>query len=91
LFLAELKRRRVTRSAVLYIAGGIALVEGAGAIQRTFGFSQAAYNLIVVLVSVGLPAILVLAWFVEITPEGIRRTEGCPLTRLPTSCRPHGA
>ena len=49
-FLAELKRRKVFRAAVLYSAAGFGIIEGAGLIRPTFGFSQGVIDFIVHLV-----------------------------------------
>jgi len=73
-FLAELKRRKVFRAAVLYSAAGFGIIEGAGLIRPTFGFSQGVIDFIVLLVVLGFPVALILSWFIEITPEGLRRT-----------------
>jgi adenylate cyclase len=73
-FLAELKRRKVYRVAVVYVIVGFAVIEGAQLIFDALEFPRAAWQLVVVLTILGLPIALVLAWALEITPEGIRRT-----------------
>jgi len=73
LFLAELKRRKVTRVAVVYALVGLGVIEGASMILPTLRL-EAAYPFIVILVLFGFPIALVVAWAVEVTPEGIRRT-----------------
>jgi TolB-like protein/Tfp pilus assembly protein PilF len=74
-FLAELKRRNVYKVAVAYIVAGWALSQGIAQVLPVFDVPNWAIRLIVVLVIIGLPVALVLAWAFEITPEGIKRTE----------------
>ncbi|NIM52940.1 MAG: tetratricopeptide repeat protein [Gemmatimonadales bacterium] len=74
-FLAELKRRRVYRVAVVYVIVGFAVIEGGQLIFDALEFPRAAWQLVVVLTILGFPIALVLAWAYDITPEGVRRTE----------------
>ena len=74
-FLAELKRRNVYKVAVAYIVAGWALAQGIAQVLPVFGVPNWTIRLIVVLIVIGLPIALVLAWAFEITPEGIKRTE----------------
>lgn len=74
-FLTELKRRKVTRVAVVYVVAGIAVVEGADIIGTPLGLSEGLIQAAAFLVVLGFPIALVLAWAVDITPDGIRRTE----------------
>jgi TolB-like protein/Tfp pilus assembly protein PilF len=73
-FLAELKRRRVTRVAVVYVIVGFAVIEGGQLIFDALEFPRAAWQFVVVLTILGFPIALVLAWALELTPEGIRVT-----------------
>ncbi len=75
-FLTELKRRRVFRVAAFY--GGIAFVI-VQIIDGTFGLMgvpEWVGRVIVVLLALGFPVAMGLAWLFDITPEGIVRTEG---------------
>ena len=74
-FLAELKRRNVYKVAVAYIVAGWALSQGIAQVLPVFDVPNWTIRLIVLLIIVGLPVALVLAWAFEITPEGIKRTE----------------
>ncbi len=73
-FLAELKRRKVYRVAVVYVIVGFAVIEGGQLIFDALEFPRAAWQLVVVLTILGFPIALVLAWALELTPEGIRVT-----------------
>ena len=84
-FLAELKRRNVYKVAVAYIVAGWALSQGIAQVLPVFDVPNWTIRLIVVLIIIGLPVALVLAWAFEITPEGIKRTEMAD--RMPAAAR----
>jgi serine/threonine-protein kinase len=87
-FFAELKRRNVYKVAIAYIVGGWALSQGIAQVFPVFDVPNWAIRLIVLLIILGLPVALVLAWMFEITPEGIKRTEDVDPTKPHTI---HGA
>jgi TolB-like protein/Tfp pilus assembly protein PilF len=87
-FFAELKRRNVYKVAIAYIVGGWALSQGIAQVFPVFDVPNWAIRLIVVLIIVGFPVAVVLAWAFEITPEGIKRTEDVDLAGQ-TRTRPH--
>ena len=74
-FFSELKRRNVYKVAVAYIVGGWALSQGIAQVFPVFDVPNWAIRLVVLLIIIGLPVALVLAWAFEITPQGIKRTE----------------
>src|SRR5207244_6917356 len=74
-FFAELKRRNVYKVAIAYIVAGWALAQGIAQVLPVFDIPNWAIRLIVLLIILGLPIALVLAWTFEITPQGIKRTE----------------
>jgi len=74
-FFAELKRRNVYKVAVAYIVVGWALSQGIAQVFPVFDVPNWVIRLIVVLIIVGLPVALALAWMFELTPQGIKRTE----------------
>jgi len=74
-FFSELKRRNVYKVAVAYIVGGWALSQGVAQVFPVFDVPNWAIRLVVLLIIIGLPVALVLAWAFEITPQGIKRTE----------------
>src|SRR6476660_897933 len=73
-FFAELKRRNVYKVAIAYIVGGWALSQGIAQVFPVFDVPNWVIRLVVMLIVIGLPIALVLAWTFEITPEGIKRT-----------------
>jgi len=74
-FFAELKRRNVYKVAVAYIVGGWALSQGIAQVFPVFDVPIWAIRLIVLLIIIGFPVAIVLAWAFELTPEGLKRTE----------------
>ena len=74
-FFAELKRRNVYKVAVAYAVVGWLLVQVSTQVFPFFEIPNWAIRLVVLVIIVGFPIALVIAWAFEITPEGIKRTE----------------
>ncbi len=74
-FFSELKRRNVYKVAVAYVVAGWALSQGIAQVFPVFDIPNWLIRLFVVLIIIGLPIALVLAWTFELTPQGIKRTE----------------
>jgi TolB-like protein/cytochrome c-type biogenesis protein CcmH/NrfG len=72
-FFAELKRRKVYKVAVAYAAIGWLLIQVATTTFPVLQIPSWAIRLVIVLVLLGFPIALVLAWAFELTPDGIRR------------------
>ena len=85
-FFAELKRRNVYKVALAYIVGGWALSQGIAQVFPVFDVPNWIIRLIVLLIILGLPVALVLAWMFEITPEGIKRT--ATADAMPAAAKP---
>src|ERR1700751_4209281 len=77
-FFAELKRRNVYKVAVAYAVVGWLIAQIA---TQTFPFLEIpnwVVRLVIVLIVIGFPVALVLAWAFDITPQGIKRTDDAP-------------
>ncbi len=74
-FLEELKRRRVYRVAVAYLAVGLAAIGGASDISDALPVPEWAAAAIVVAVLAGFPVTLALAWMFDVRSGRITRTE----------------
>ena len=74
-FFSELKRRNVYKVAVAYIVAGWALSQGIAQVFPVFDVPNWAIRIIVLLIILGFPVAVVLAWAFELTPEGLKRTE----------------
>ena len=86
-FFGELKRRHVYRVAVAYALVGWALIEGIAQVFPIFEIPNWLTRLIVLLIVLGFPVALVLAWIFDITPQGFKRTESVDLAP-PTKIAP---
>src|SRR5215203_354739 len=82
-FFAELKRRNVYKVAVAYAVVGWLLVQIATQVFPFFEIPNWAVRLVVLLIVIGFPIALVMAWAFELTSEGLRRTEAVDLARQP--------
>ena len=85
-FFTELKRRNVYKVAIAYIVGGWALSQGIVQVFPVFDVPSSVIRTIVLLIVLGLPVALVLAWMFELTPEGIKRTETADA--MPAAAKP---
>jgi RNA polymerase sigma factor (sigma-70 family) len=74
-FFAELKRRKVYKVGIAYAVVAWVLMQVASQIFPFFEIPNWAVRLVVLLLIIGFPAALILAWAFELTPEGIKRTE----------------
>src|SRR5438876_906635 len=79
IFFSELKRRNVYKVAVAYAIVGWLLVQIATQVFPFLEIPNWVVRLVIVLVAVGFPIALVIAWAFELTPEGIKRTEDVDL------------
>lgn len=76
--LAELKRRNVTRAAVLYAGAAWVLAQGVASLAPALGFPEWTTRAFVIAVAIGFPFWVAMAWFYELTPEGLRRESEVP-------------
>jgi len=74
-FFSELKRRNVYKVAVAYAVVAWLLIQVATQIFPFFDIPNWAVRLVVILLILGFPVALLLAWAFELTPEGIKRTD----------------
>src|SRR3954454_7057164 len=79
-FFAELKRRNVYKVAIAYAVVAWLLIQAASILLPTFEAPSWVMKAFVILVALGFPIALVLAWAFEATPEGIKRTEEVDLS-----------
>jgi TolB-like protein/Tfp pilus assembly protein PilF len=74
-FFAELRRRNVYRVAIAYAVVAWLLIQIATQVFPIFEIPAWCVRLVVVLLLLGFPVAMLLAWAYELTPEGIKRTE----------------
>jgi adenylate cyclase len=74
-FFSELKRRNVYKVAIAYAVVGWLIAQIATQIFPFLEIPNWIVRLVIVLIAIGFPIALVIAWAFEATPEGIKRTE----------------
>src|SRR2546421_9324024 len=74
-FFSELKRRNVYKVAVAYAVVGWLVIQVAATIVPALHLAEGITTAVVVIVLLGFPIALVIAWAFEMTPEGMKRTE----------------
>ncbi len=77
-FFEELKRRKVFRVAVVYAATAFVILQAADIILPRLGIPEWGMSLVVILTILGFPIALTLGWALDVTPDGIKRTEALP-------------
>lgn len=83
-FLTELKRRNVYKVAVAYGIVGWLVMQVAATIVPALHLPDSLTTAVVVIVLLGFPIAIVIAWAFEMTPEGMKRTENIsPNEKLP--------
>jgi len=74
-FFAELKRRNLYKVAIAYAVIAWLLIQAASILFPRFEALGWMMKVFVAIVAAGFPIALVLTWALELTPEGIKRTE----------------
>ncbi len=74
----DLKRRKVFRVGASYALVAWILLQVAEVTFPAFDIPDSAMRFLVILVIVGFPLTLVLAWLFDITPDGVKRTRETP-------------
>src|SRR6266403_895654 len=75
-FFEELQRRKVYRVAAAYIIAGGFIIQIGSAVFPAWELPNWTLRLVVVLLLMGFPIALILAWAYDVTPQGIRVTPG---------------
>ena len=82
-FFAELQRRNVYRAAVVYTMTSWLLIQVATQVFPFFEIPNWFVRLTIILLVVGFPVAVALAWAFELTPEGIVKTAATPTEKSP--------
>ena len=75
-FFEELQRRKVYRVAAAYIIAAGFIIQIGSAVFPAWELPNWTLRLVVVLLLIGFPIALILAWAYDVTPQGIRVTPG---------------
>ena len=73
--ISELKRRNVFKVAMAYAIAGWLIIQVATSIFPAFKFPAWTTQFVIILVLIGFPISIILAWAYEMTPEGVKRTD----------------
>jgi TolB-like protein/cytochrome c-type biogenesis protein CcmH/NrfG len=73
-FLSQLKQRRVYRVAIGYAIVAWLMVQVAATVLPAFHAPEVVLPVLIVLLGVGFPVALMLAWAFDVTPSGIEKT-----------------
>jgi len=74
-FWQELRRRKVLRSLAIYAGTAFIILEASTIIFPLWNFPEWGINLLLWLLILGAFINVIIAWFYDITPEGMRRTK----------------
>src|SRR5881398_2121784 len=80
-FFAELKRRNVYKVAIAYAVVAWLLMQIATQVFPFLEIPNWAIRLVIMLIVIGFPIALVIAWAFELTPEGLKRTEDVDVSK----------
>jgi TolB-like protein/Flp pilus assembly protein TadD len=80
-FFEEVKRRKVYRVAVAYIIAAGGIIQLGSAAFPAWELPNWALRLVIVLLLVGFPIALILAWAFDVTPQGIQATPDVAVPR----------
>ena len=75
-FLEEMKRRRVFRAVLLYLLIGFPLIELLDIVLPAFSAPDWVNQSILVIYLMGFPIAVLAAWFIQVTPDGIKAHYG---------------
>src|SRR5436190_18924877 len=78
-FFEEVKRRKVYRVAAAYVIAAGGIIQLASAAFPAWDLPSWALRLVILLLLIGFPISLILAWALEVTPQGIRATPTAPM------------
>ena len=77
-FIEELRYRNVLRVAVAYVVAGWLVAQVADLAADAFNAPDWVMQMLIVVLLVGLPIALFLAWAYELTPEGVKKAKDLP-------------
>ena len=81
-FFEEVQRRKVYRVAAAYIIAAGFIIQIASAVFPAWELPNWSFRLVVVLLLIGFPIALLLAWAYDITPQGIKATPEAPTATI---------
>ena len=86
-YFEELKRRKVFKSAVAYLAVAWVLIEVASAVLPAFDTPPLVLKTLIILLALGFPVNLVFSWVYDVTPDGLKKTDELPDSKTPSGIK----
>ena len=92
-FWHELKRRRVVHVVTVYASASFILIELVNNLTEPLSLPSKLSTIVVIVLALGFPLAVILAWIYDLTPEGIEKTkaeeetEGSEQTKVPNAWR----
>jgi len=83
-FIEELKRRNVFKVATAYAIAGWLIIQIATSVFPAFDFPQWTTQFVIILVAIGLPISIIIAWAFELTPDGLKKSKEVEITESVT-------
>lgn len=80
-FLEELRRRNVFKVCIAYLAIAWLLLQVGDTVLPAFDVAPWLFRALIIMVALGFPVTVVIAWVYELTPEGVMRSEDVPPQR----------
>ncbi|MBT8181161.1 MAG: hypothetical protein KJO53_06190, partial [Eudoraea sp.] len=83
-YFQELKRRKVFKAAVAYVAVAWVLIQVASAVLPAFDTPPVLLKALIILLALGFPVNLVFSWVYDVTPDGLKKTDELPDSMAPS-------
>ena len=83
--LGEIRRRKVFQVAAVYAVVAWLLIQIVGAIGEPLNLPGWLDSVVIVLLAVGFPIALILAWAFDVTPQGIKSAADVPASAAPAA------
>ncbi len=77
-FFKELKRRKLYSAVVAYVALSLVMIEVGEALVEALELPDVVHQALIILLLLGFPMVVVLAWIFDLGPAGVLRTEARP-------------
>jgi tetratricopeptide (TPR) repeat protein len=74
-FWDELKRRKVVKASIVYLAAAFAILQGVDVIFPKLGLPDWTVTFVIILLIIVFILVVILTWIYDITPEGIKVTQ----------------
>ncbi len=81
-FWEELKRRKVVRVIIGYLASSYVILELTSIVAEPWGLPDWTINFVSILLIIGFFVTVIISWIFDVTPDGIKKTESAKVIKL---------